>query len=205
MAALPVREARALHNMQTAVDLFEIYERVSIANSKSFMPHGAVFKVTSDILTVGDIWAVDLSPLELLNAETKRVAESSGARRIVASVEPAQQRKPLRSGAQGPANLVTTKSMSTTMALSTLNHMLMQQQLRRGDGLFAIPDSRRTERLMCTGRTKHASTGIKLEKLNCDDSYDPRSDTCVKAYVRLLAANAEARAREMAVDVPSST
>ena len=89
------------------------------------------------------------------------------------------------------------------MALSTLNHMLMQQQLRRGDGLFAIPDSRRTERLMCTGRTKHASTGIKLEKLNCDDSYDPRLDTCVKAFVRLLAANA-ARASEVAEDVAST-
>ena len=49
---------------------------------KSFMPHGAVFKMTRDILSVGDIWAGDLSPLELQNAETKRVAESSGARNL---------------------------------------------------------------------------------------------------------------------------
>ena len=46
------------------------------------MPHGAVFKMTRDILSVGDIWAGDLSPLELQNAETKRVAESSGARNL---------------------------------------------------------------------------------------------------------------------------
>ena len=78
--------------MQTATDLFEIFERVCIANSKSFMPHAAVYKVTSDILTIGDIWAADLSPLELLNAETKRVAESSGARRIEQTTETVQCR-----------------------------------------------------------------------------------------------------------------
>ena len=67
------------------------------------MPHAAVYKMTQDILTVGDIWAVDLSSLELLNAETKRRAEDSGARRIENSSAPTQQRKPLRAGAEGPA------------------------------------------------------------------------------------------------------
>ena len=126
--------------------------------------------MTQDILTVGDIWAVDLSSLELLNAETKRRAEDSGARRIENSSAPTQQRKPLRAGAEGPANLVTSKAMSNTMAVSTLwlKHMLIQQQLQRGDGLFTIPASRRNERFMCTGRTKHISTGIKLEKLNVE-------------------------------------
>ena len=190
MCEMPLREARALDNMQRAVDMFEVFERVCIRNSKSFMPHAAVFKMTQDILTVGDIWALDLSSLELLNAETKRVAESSGARRIEISSSDSQQRKPLRNGAAGPANLVTAKPMSTTMSLSVLKHMLMQSQLRRGDGLYSVPDSRRTERLLNTGRTKHLSTGIKLEKLGVDDSYDPRSDTCVKAFVRMLAARA---------------
>ena len=32
----------------------EIYERLSINNHKSFMPHGAIYKVTKDILKVGD-------------------------------------------------------------------------------------------------------------------------------------------------------
>ena len=39
-------------------------------------------QVTRDILKVGDVWSTDLSPLELQNAETKRVAESGGSRRL---------------------------------------------------------------------------------------------------------------------------
>eukprot|EP00965_Chrysotila_dentata_P180859 5970043-Pleurochrysis_carterae.AAC.1 len=69
--------------MCDAIDMYEVFERVSIRSHKSFLPHGAVFKVTADILEVGDVWAVDLSPLELQNAETKRVASSSGSKRLV--------------------------------------------------------------------------------------------------------------------------
>ena len=65
MCPVPMREERALSNMQLATDMFEIFERVCIRNSKSFMPHAAVYKMTQDILTIGDIWAVDLSALEL--------------------------------------------------------------------------------------------------------------------------------------------
>ena len=82
MCDLEAREQRALDNMQKAIDMKEIFERVSICNSKSFLPHAATHKVTRDILLVGDVWATDLSPLELQNAETKRVAESSGSRRL---------------------------------------------------------------------------------------------------------------------------
>ena len=46
------------------------------------MPHGAIFKITRDILKVGDIWAYCLSALELQNAETKRVATSGVSRRL---------------------------------------------------------------------------------------------------------------------------
>ena len=51
------REARALDNCRRAIDLHEIYERSSIRGHGSFMPHGTIFKVTRDILKVGDIWA----------------------------------------------------------------------------------------------------------------------------------------------------
>ena len=81
-SSLEEREARALDNMRTAIDVHEIFERCSIRNHKSFMPHGAIFKVTRDILTVGDIWAYCLSALELQNAETKRIATSGGSRRL---------------------------------------------------------------------------------------------------------------------------
>ena len=65
--------------------------------------------------------------------------------------------------------------------------MLMQKELRQGDGLFKVPDSRRTERLMVTGRTKHLHVGVKLEKLAAIDDYDPEKDSCIKAFVRMCA------------------
>ena len=195
LAPMDVREARALENMQLAIEMKEQFERISIRKSGSFLPHAATHKVTRDILSVGDIWATGLDPLELQNAETKRVAESSGSRRLEFS-KSGQARHPLTSGAQGPAQLVTTVGYSTTTAVSTLKHLLMQNQLRRGDGLYKVPDSRRTERLMEHGRTKHASTGIKLEKLALVEDYSPMQDTSLKAFVRMCAG----RARQLSAE-----
>ena len=114
--------------------------------------------------------------------------ESSGSRRLELS-DKGLQHKPLHvSGASGPANLVKTRGYSTTVAIYVLKHMLMQQQLRRGDGLYSVPDSRRRERLMVHGRTKHAHSGVKLEKLaGAEEGYSPEEDTCIKAFVRLCA------------------
>eukprot|EP00965_Chrysotila_dentata_P201978 6180857-Pleurochrysis_carterae.AAC.1 len=39
-----IREARAFDNMRDAIDMLEVFERVSIRSHKSFLPHGAVFK-----------------------------------------------------------------------------------------------------------------------------------------------------------------
>ena len=62
----------------------------------------------------------------------------------------------------------------------------MLNVLRRGDGLYQVPDSRRTERLFGEhGRTKLLSAGIKLGA-----DYNPREDSCVKAFVRMLAERA---------------
>ena len=52
------------------------------------------------------------------------------------------------------------------------------------------PESRRAERLFGEGgpgRTKHASAGCKLETLT-GPAYDAHGDTCIKAFVRLMAA-----------------
>ena len=65
-------------NMRRAIDMHAIYERASIRKHGSYMPHGAIFKLTRDILKVGDVWRFCLSSLELQNAETKRVAKSGG-------------------------------------------------------------------------------------------------------------------------------
>ena len=100
-----------------------------------------------------------------------------------------QLRKPLLVG-EGPAQLVKTRGYSTTVALSVLKHMLMQDVLRRGDGLHRVPDARRTERLFAHGRTKLFSNGIKLEKVGVEGDYLPQTDTCISAFIRLLAAAA---------------
>ena len=172
------REARALDNMRSAIDVHEIYERCSARNHKSFMPHGAIYKLTRDILTVGDIWAYCLSALELQNAETKRVASTGGSRRLKMTTEGQTRRGAL------PV-ISTTKGYSSSMALSTLRKLLSQNMLRRGDGIIALPDSRRKVRLLA-GRTKLAAKLVKMEVLQSD--YKPREDTCIKAFVRLLAA-----------------
>ena len=82
---MPKRDARALDNARRAIDMHEIFERITIRKHKSFLPHGAIYKMTRDILEVGDVWATDLSALELNNAEVKRVAKSGGSRHLTIS------------------------------------------------------------------------------------------------------------------------
>ena len=140
---------------------------------------------TRDILRVGDVWATDLSALELQQAETKRVASTGGSRRIEFTSS-GKSLVGLRGGKQGPMQLTERKQYNTTCALSTMNNLLVTQRLRRGDGLFQYPKSHRAERLFGElGRSRRKSSRIKLEKLGCD--YDPASDTCVKAIIRLMA------------------
>ena len=55
--------------------------------------------------------------------------------------------------------------------------LLGARVLRRGDGIIALPESRRKERLLA-GRTKLASKLVKMEVLMRD--YDPRLDTAIK-------------------------
>ena len=123
-----------------AIDMHEIYERIAIRTQhKSFLLHGCIYKVSRDILQVGCVWAVNVFPLELQNAETKRVAESGGSRRLTLSTE-GMMRKPMRGVHDGPAaRLVKTKGYNTTMAISTLKNMLVGQLLRRGDGVISLP------------------------------------------------------------------
>ena len=45
-ATLDVKEARALENMQLAVDMHEIFERASVGQHGSFMPPAAIYKIT---------------------------------------------------------------------------------------------------------------------------------------------------------------
>ena len=94
-------------------------------------------------------------------------------------------------GKQGPANLVAVNPYSTTLAISTMRNLLAMRALKRGDGLVNYPETRRNERIFGvtgSGRSKTLSTGVKLENLGKD--YNPRDDTCLKAFVRMCAARA---------------
>ena len=118
-------------------------------------------QASRDIIKLGDVWAADISPLEMQNAETKRVASSSGSRRIEES-KGGQQLLPMRGGKFGPENLISKKGTSSTMAVSTLKHLMVSQKLRRGEGPDGItmPDARRNERLFGDlGRTSYHSSG----------------------------------------------
>ena len=72
------------------------------------------------------------------------------------------------------------------MSISTLQNMSLCKYLRRGDGIAACEDSRRKERRFgMRGRTKPMPAGDNEAKRNAE--YNPLTDTCSKAFVRLLA------------------
>ena len=77
------------------------------------------------------------------------------------------------------------------MVLSTLKHMLATSGLRRGDGEYTTPPSRLKERLFGatgTGRSTLRSAG--QSKAKREANYDPRSDSVLAAYIRLIAKQA---------------
>ena len=79
---------------------------------------------TRDILRVGDVWATDLSPLELQNADTKRTAELGASRHIEFSKADGEKTLiGLRGGKEGPMQLKERKQYSTTMALSVMRKL----------------------------------------------------------------------------------
>ena len=62
----------------------------------------------------------------------------------------------------------STKGHGTTLALSTLNFLLVRGYLRRGDGLIATPMSRRKERLFEENETCRLSIAVTgLKSLRC--------------------------------------
>ena len=79
---------------------------------------------------------------------------------------------------RGPLGTVSsTVGYATTQCISTLRKLLGAATLRRGDGVIALPESRRRERLLGVGRTKLASKWVKSEVLHSD--YNTRARTPV--------------------------
>ena len=166
-----VREQRAFENMRAAIDMQEAFEREGV----DMQPQ--VFSPTRRSLQGhqrhsggwADIWRLDMEPLELQNAESKRVAEKISARRLELS-KSGQTLVGPRLG-YGPARLVSTKGYSTTLAISLMRNLIATQKLRRGDGLISMPASRRNEQVFGVtgcGRSKFLRCGVKLENLGKD-------------------------------------
>ena len=186
-------EEAAYHNIRSAIDLHDITERVTVRNHKSFLFHGAIYKVTRDILKVTNPWAMGIQSLELQNAETKRVASKNGARNIEFR-ESSLTRVAMKHGQAGPMRLtsIAADKKGTTMAISILKFLLSKRHLKRGDGVLKLPDSRQSERVFgegSAGRSKLASAGMKLELLGTE-MIPPRGDSCLAAFVREMAATA---------------
>ena len=160
-----------------------------LSDGDTLILHGLVprdHKTGRDILRFGDIQAFRLSKLELHNAHLKRTADEGASRTLELRTE-GKARQPLKS-AEGPAKLVETKGYSTTTILSSLKKCEARQQLRRGTASGeSIPASRVAERVFGVGgpgRSKLLSTGIHIENLG--SMYDPRMESCLAAFARLL-------------------
>jgi hypothetical protein len=52
---MSVKEEAAFANCCKAIDMHEAFERLAIRQHGSFLPHRMIFKVTRDILAVGDV------------------------------------------------------------------------------------------------------------------------------------------------------
>ena len=111
---------------------------------------------------MGDVWAYGTSPLELQNAETKRVAADVGATSITFN----------GSGVN-----------ATSMSRSTFTHLLSAQALRAGEGDVALPDSRRKERVFGQGGSGRMTTHCVK-----DEHRRPSDVTCIEASVELMEA-----------------
>ena len=186
LAPMSVKLPRARDNCRLAIDMHEIFERLAIRKHGSFLPHGAIFKISRDILEVGDVWATDLSKLELQNADTKRTASQGGARNLTfrkSTTTIAPQRK----WTEGPAAIIHTAGYYTSMAVSTMRKLLGKRYLSEGDGLWRTPLSRQRERLFGEAGSGRTSGRRKLKVPTMHD-IPPRDDSCLSAFVRLLAA-----------------
>ena len=110
-----------------------------------------------------------MSALELLNAETKRTAESNGSKRLERSAKGQMQVGPRTVGANGPARLVETKGYSGSLSESVMTHMgVKQMRRRRGEGVLTRVAKRLFGMIGRTGRATLARFGAKLERLHQD-------------------------------------
>ena len=91
-----------------------------------------------------------------------------------------------------PEKIVQTKGYGTTMAMSTLAKMLGRKALEVGEAVLqglGIEPTKRAERVFGAtgpGRSKLMHAGQKHSLIASQAEYDPRKDTCLEAFVRLI-------------------
>jgi hypothetical protein len=177
-----VKEKHAFDVMCAMIDYSEILERVAIRRHKSWYPHLGVYRWTQWILDRGDLWAVHMSALELLNAETKRTAENNGSKCLEHRASGLTQIGPKTVGKLGPVALIQTKGYNGSLSESTFTHMAVKQlRRRRGEGIR----TRVAERLFGVLRTGRATLARFGQKHCMDADIDPRTDTAICAWVRI--------------------
>ena len=168
MCPMVLRIPRALRLCRAGCEFHEIMERVSIRACKSFVPHATTARVPQAVLAVGDLGAVSLSSLELLNAEVKHVATNNAPRRLESTPATEATIAP-RLKKEGPARRVTRRADETTMTTATAAFIISRQYLRRaGEGILR----RRVERLFGetgTGRTSLARANDRLTRVGGDN------------------------------------
>ena len=144
--------------------------------------------MTRDILAIGDVWAHDISPLELQNTDSKRTVELAGSKHLTTSDTGLTHRK----DKEGVVQSYATKGYSGTAALSTLRKTLGLRKLRENEGPDALRPSRRAERLFgekAVGRV----TRPKLELVHAEAV---ERQSCVHAFADMI------RARKSSPDPP---
>ena len=132
-------------------------------------------------------WLFSTRGAEFGLSETKRTARDGGSSRLELTTS-GTMTKPSSRKEGVPTTVVKTKGYTTTLAISVLTKMLATNYLRAGGEVAPVPESRRRERLIQTGRL----TLPMAPKLELDGVYDPRVDSCVKAFVRALSERATA-------------
>jgi len=183
----------ALAMCRCSCDYQEMLIRVSAGALKAYYSHGFAKRVIAQIFLVKDMWAYNLSALELNNAATKRTATSNASKHLTTTTEgtttaPAgrnQVKAAEEEGSTLKTKVVITKGYSTSMAYQTVTHRGAALEVKRsGTGIA----SRETERLFGVfgpGRVKRQRAGPKLA--NMGKVYlDPIDDTALACFIRRM-------------------
>ena len=218
----PKKLVFALANCKTSIQYGEMLERVTISGHKSWYPHLFIIKISLHILMYGDITALSITSLELLNALLKRAARSNSTCRIELSEDAAKQRAEradVDSDEEAEATervTVQPKAYSTTMSYQVATYVTAQQMLRKDETAIR---HRRAERLFGENGSGRSSL-VKKQKTEVANAFaaedeeqrrvvgrfvstqgrwddtriTPHDDTCLGAFVRALKLRAAAAA-----------